>query len=95
MPMPPLPASALASTSWWGGKGPVVLAAILCLICLLTGQFLRELSGMAAVGLSVTLILRKRITSGTILIGCALLAYGLGFLLSVLIHEYISKNYPN
>ena len=87
--------SAPTSTSWWSGKGPVILAAVLCLVSLLTGQVLRELTGIAAIGLAVTLIIRKRTTSGSILIGCALLAYGLGFLLSVLIHEYISKNYPN
>lgn len=81
--------------SWWEGKGPVVAASILCLVCFLSGQIFRELSGIAVMGIGVTLMIRKRISAGAILIACLVLSYGVGFLLSDLIHDYISKNYPN
>lgn len=84
-----------AGLSWWNGSGPVITSSLLCLVCLLSGQIFRELTAIAAIGLGVALVVRKRTTSGLILIGTALLAYGLGFLLSELVHEYISKNYPN
>ena len=91
----PTPRLVLDDPSWWNGKGPVITASLLCLVCLLSGHIFRELSGVASILFGVTLLVRKRVTSGLILIGSALLAYGLGFLLSELIHEYISKNYPN
>lgn len=80
---------------WWGGNGPVVTASVFCLLCLLSGQVLRELAGVIAIVTGVILILRKRSVGGAILIASAILAYGVGFLLSDLIHDYISKNYPN
>lgn len=91
IPKPPRP----SGISWWEGKGPVVAASILCLVCFLSGQIFRELSGLAVMGIGVTLMIRKRITAGAILIACIVLSYGIGFLLSDLIHDYISKNYPN
>jgi hypothetical protein len=91
MSKPPRP----LGISWWDGKGPVVAASILCLVCFLSGQIFRELSGIAVMGIGVTLMIRRRITAGAILIACIVLSYGVGFLLSDLIHDYISKNYPN
>ena len=81
--------------SWWDGKGPVILAALLCLLCFLLGQIFREISGFAALSLGIVLLARKRITAGAVLIVSALLAYGGGYLLAELVHDYLNKNYPN
>jgi uncharacterized membrane protein YdfJ with MMPL/SSD domain len=45
--------------------------------------------------IGVTLMIRKRISAGAILVACIIISYGVGFLLSDLIHDYISKNFPN
>jgi hypothetical protein len=91
--MPPTPRP--PGISWWDGKGPVVTASILCLVCFLSGQIFRELSGLAVMVIGVTLMIRKRISAGAILVACIIISYGVGFLLSDLIHDYISKNFPN
>jgi len=80
---------------WWDGKGPVILASILCFLCLMTGLIFREVTGILGLILAFVLIYRRRFTSGGILTGCAILCYILGSLLSDLVYEYISKNYPN
>jgi len=81
--------------SWLDGKGPVVIASLLCLFCFLSGQILRETTGIIALVLAVILLVRKKTIPGVILILSVLLCYGLGFLLSELIHDYLIKNYPN
>jgi hypothetical protein len=81
--------------AWWDGKWPVVTASLLCLLCLMSGQILREISGIAAIVFAMVMLFRKRSLPGLILILCALLSYGLGFLLSDLIQDYLTKNYPN
>jgi len=81
--------------TWWVGSGPVIAASLFCLLCLLTGQFLREVTGLLALGFAMTLLIRRRTVAGGILTAASFLSYGLGFLLSDLIHDYITKNYPN
>lgn len=83
------------SGGWLDGKWPVIIAASACVLCLMTGQIVRETTGIIALVLAVILLVRKRTLSGMILILCALLSYGAGFLLSDLMQDYLAKNYPN
>ena len=66
-----------------------------CTITLLSGHLLREGAALAALGFGIALLLRKRITTGIIMIAVAVCAYGFGLLLTDLIHDYMTKNYPH
>jgi hypothetical protein len=91
---PPMSPSRFAG-SWWDGSGPVIMASLFILICLLSGQIFREATGLVALGLATVLLVRRRIVPGSVLIAAGVLCYGIGFLLSHLIHDYLTKNYPN
>ncbi len=91
---PPMSPSRFAG-SWWDGSGPVIMASLFSLICLLSGVWFREGSGLVVLVIATTLLFRRRIVPGSVLIAAAVLCYGIGFLLSHLIHDYLSKNYPN
>jgi hypothetical protein len=83
-----------------GGKMPgdrFLLPAgyFFCAITLISGHQLREGAALAALGFGIALLLRKRITTGIIMIAVAVGAYGFGLLLTDLIHDYMTKNYPH
>jgi len=66
-----------------------------CAVTLISGHLFREGAALAALVLGIALLLRKRITTSIIMIAVAVCAYGLGLLLTDLIHDYLSKNYPH
>jgi hypothetical protein len=66
-----------------------------CAITFISGNLLREGAALAALGFGISLLVRRRITTGIIMIAVAVCAYGLGLLLTDLIHDYMTKNYPH
>jgi hypothetical protein len=61
----------------------------------LTGQILREVTGIMAVVPGTVLLVRKRTMPGILIIVSAILCYILGLIASDLIQDYMVKNYPN
>jgi hypothetical protein len=72
-----------------------ISASIFCIISLLSGHFFREGSGIFAVAIGISLLVRRRFSTGVILIVIAIISYFTGILLTDLIHDYLIKNYPH
>jgi len=66
-----------------------------CAVTLLSGHFFREGAALVSLGFGIALLLRRRITTGIIMIAVVICTYGLGLLLTDLIHDYMTKNYPH
>jgi len=80
---------------WSYESTTILLGYLLCAVTLFSGQTFREVAGLLSLAIGIALAARNRITAGIVLIVIAFGCYGLGILLTGLIHEYIINNLPH